>query len=87
MKTIFASRLALSALLLLGLLLQACATRSPSSTPTICPPPKQIPALPPSLGAPLPQEDFLRDAETDIRSWESELRNSETRSPASRPSR
>lgn len=87
MKTTAVSRLACCALLLLSALLQACATPSPSSTPTICPPPRQIPALPPSLAAPLPQENFLDDAMRDAQSWQDELNESATKPPASKPSR
>lgn len=64
------------ALLLLSALLQACATKSPLSTPAQCP---RIPSLPPSLAKPVPPETYSEDAAKRIDEWTDELRRSATR--------
>lgn len=64
------------ALLLLSALLQACATKSPLSTPAQCP---RVPSLPPSLAKPVPPETYSEDAAKRIDGWTDELRRSATR--------
>ena len=64
------------ALLLLAVLMQGCATRSPDSTPVQ---PPRIPSLPPQLSKPAPQESFLERARSDTRTWQEKLTSSETK--------
>lgn len=68
-----------AALLLAMLLLSACAASSTPSTSVICPPPVEIPDLPPSLQKPPPQESFLEAAQKDIEGWLQQLTASGTR--------
>lgn len=70
------SKSLLLALLLPVLLLSACATPSSVSTPVQ---PPQIPALPPSLARPVPQESFLDRAQRNIEAWRKTLMDSETK--------
>lgn len=70
---------AMTAWLLLALSLSGCATPSPTVTlPPECPKP-EIPALPPSLAKPPPQESFLEAARRDISQWLQQLKSSATR--------
>lgn len=73
------SKAAVTASLLLALSLTGCAAPSPNAMPPPeCPKP-EIPALPPSLAKPPPQESFLDAAKSDISQWLQQLKNSATR--------
>lgn len=74
-----ASWIAMLALLLLAPSLSGCAAPSPIVMPPAPCPKPEIPALPPSLAKPPPQESFLDAARRDISEWLSELKNSATR--------
>jgi len=70
---------ALAAWLLLVLSLSGCAASSPIVTPPLPCPKPEIPALPPSLAKPPPQESFLDAARRDISTWLQQLKDSATR--------
>ncbi len=65
--------------LLLPLWCAACAATLQPSTGVICPPPPEIPALPPSLSKPPPPASYLEAAQKRIESWQQELTGSATR--------
>lgn len=74
------SLIALLTLLLLVPSLNGCAAPSPIAPlpPLLCPRP-EIPALPPSLAKPPPQESYLEAARRDISQWLQQLKSTATR--------
>lgn len=72
-------RLGCGALLLATLLLSACAAPLSASTGVTCPPPPEIPDLPPSLKVPPQRESYLEAVLKNIEAWELRLTGSETR--------
>lgn len=79
MKTPNARRCALLALLLPLLLCAACAARLPASTLAPIPTQQEMPALPPALAKPPPQESYSERAAARIKSWQQRLTGSATR--------
>lgn len=79
MKTHNARSRAALAMLPLLLLCASCATRSLDSTTVPIPTQQEMPALPPALAKPPPQESYLEKAAARIKSWQQRLTSSATR--------